>query len=48
LRNAVRARFDVDAVDRALDRAGVDGARRGETLSIAELAAVAEGLVEDA
>ena len=36
LRNALSAAFDVDAVDRALAAAALDGKRRGETLSVAE------------
>jgi 16S rRNA (adenine1518-N6/adenine1519-N6)-dimethyltransferase len=40
LRNALSAAFDVAAVDRALDGAGIDGKRRGETLSIDEFAAL--------
>lgn len=44
VRNALRAAFPAAAVDAALAAAGVDGARRGETLSIEELAAVAAGL----
>ena len=42
LRNALRAKFD--GVDEALVRAGIDGERRGETLSIAEFAKLAEAL----
>ena len=41
LRNALRARYPEAAVDAALTTTGVDGVRRGETLTIAELAAVA-------
>ncbi|BDG61991.1 16S rRNA (adenine(1518)-N(6)/adenine(1519)-N(6))-dimethyltransferase RsmA [Caldinitratiruptor microaerophilus] len=37
-------RLDGDVVARALARAGVDGTRRGETLSLAEFAAVADAL----
>jgi len=44
LRNALRARFDRDLVDRALAAAGIDGGRRGETLSIPEFAALARSL----
>ena len=44
LRNALRARFEASAVDAALLGASIDGGRRGETLSIAELAAIANGL----
>ena len=38
LRNALRARWQEDVVDRALARAELDGGRRGETLDIAEFA----------
>jgi 16S rRNA (adenine1518-N6/adenine1519-N6)-dimethyltransferase len=44
LRNALRARFVAEAADAALAAASIDGGRRGETLSIEELAAVANGL----
>ncbi len=44
LRNALRARFEAEAVDAALVAAGVDGGRRGETLSIQELAAIGNAL----
>lgn len=44
LRNALRARFDGAAVDSAFAATGIDGARRGETLSIAELGALANAL----
>lgn len=43
LRNALRARFG-EAGDAALERAGIDGGRRGETLSIDEFAALANAL----
>jgi 16S rRNA (adenine1518-N6/adenine1519-N6)-dimethyltransferase len=46
LRNALRARFADDQVDAALARTGIDGTRRGETLSIEELAAVTLALVD--
>ena len=42
LRNALRAKFA--GVDEALARTGIDGERRGETLSIAEFAQLAEAL----
>ena len=42
LRNALRAQFDAADVDRALDRAQIDGKRRGETLSIEEFARLAD------
>lgn len=41
LRNALRARWVVDEVDAALTATGLDGQRRGETLSIEEFAALA-------
>jgi 16S rRNA (adenine1518-N6/adenine1519-N6)-dimethyltransferase len=44
LRNALRAVFAEAAVDAALAATGIDGIRRGETLDIAELAAVAAAL----
>ncbi len=44
LRNAMRARFAVAWVDAALAAAEIDGTRRGETLSIAEFAGLAEAL----
>jgi 16S rRNA (adenine1518-N6/adenine1519-N6)-dimethyltransferase len=43
LRNALRALGDPDRADRALSIAGIDPARRGETLSIDEFAQLAEG-----
>jgi 16S rRNA (adenine1518-N6/adenine1519-N6)-dimethyltransferase len=45
LRNALRARYDVNLVDLALAASGIDGSRRGETLSVAEFAALANALV---
>lgn len=44
LRNALRARFEAEAVDAALVATGLDGGRRGETLSIEELAAIGNAL----
>ena len=44
LRNALRAVFDDTAVDAALATTGIDGGRRGETLSIAEFGALAAAL----
>jgi 16S rRNA (adenine1518-N6/adenine1519-N6)-dimethyltransferase len=44
VRNALRARFDAAAVDAALAALGIDGQRRGETLSIAELAGLAASI----
>jgi 16S rRNA (adenine1518-N6/adenine1519-N6)-dimethyltransferase len=42
LRNALRALGDADRADRALERAGIDASRRGETLSIQEFSILAE------
>jgi len=47
LRNALRSAFADAAIDAALGRLGLDGRRRGETLSTAEFAALANAL-EDA
>jgi 16S rRNA (adenine1518-N6/adenine1519-N6)-dimethyltransferase len=44
LRNALRAVYEDVAVDAALATTGIDGVRRGETLDIAEFAAVAAAL----
>jgi len=44
LRNALRARWDATLVDAALAATAIDGRRRGETLDIAELAALAAAL----
>jgi 16S rRNA (adenine1518-N6/adenine1519-N6)-dimethyltransferase len=44
LRNALRARFAAPDLDAALARAGIDGARRGETLSIDEFIRLANEL----
>lgn len=44
LRNALRAQFPDEAVDAALSTTGIDGGRRGETLEIAEFAALANAL----
>lgn len=48
LRNALTALVPAELADRALLQAGIDGTRRGETLSIAEFARVAAGLPRDA
>ncbi|HEY3801478.1 MAG TPA: 16S rRNA (adenine(1518)-N(6)/adenine(1519)-N(6))-dimethyltransferase RsmA [Kofleriaceae bacterium] len=45
LRNALRAIWPEDAVDRALGATSIDGVRRGETLDIAEFGALAGALV---
>lgn len=44
LRNALRAQFEDAAIDAALAATGIDGGRRGETLDIAEFAALARNL----
>jgi 16S rRNA (adenine1518-N6/adenine1519-N6)-dimethyltransferase len=44
LRNALRAVYDERAVDEALAACAIDGVRRGETLDIAEFAALAAAL----
>jgi len=44
LRNALRAQFEDAAIDQALAATGIDGQRRGETLDIAEFAALAQKL----
>jgi 16S rRNA (adenine1518-N6/adenine1519-N6)-dimethyltransferase len=46
LRNALRAQFPDEAVDAALAATGIDGVRRGETLSIPEFASLADQLPE--
>ena len=45
LRNALRAVWPDDAIDRALAATGIDGIRRGETLDIAEFGALARAIV---
>jgi 16S rRNA (adenine1518-N6/adenine1519-N6)-dimethyltransferase len=47
LRNALLRAFPVASVDEALGRIGVDGKRRGETLSIDEFAALGAALTGD-
>ena len=44
LRNALRAVWPDDAIDRALAATAIDGVRRGETLDIAEFGALAAAL----
>jgi 16S rRNA (adenine1518-N6/adenine1519-N6)-dimethyltransferase len=44
LRNALRAMAPDAAIEAALARVGIDGTRRGETLSVAEFAALADAL----
>ena len=48
LRNALRAQFEDPAIDAALATTGIDGGRRGETLDIAEFAALANVLEDRA
>jgi 16S rRNA (adenine1518-N6/adenine1519-N6)-dimethyltransferase len=45
LRNALQGQYDKETVLAALDQVGIDGGRRGETLSVAEFAALTEGIV---
>jgi 16S rRNA (adenine1518-N6/adenine1519-N6)-dimethyltransferase len=47
LRNALRAQWPDDAVDRALATTAIDGKRRGETLEIAEFGRLADALPSD-
>jgi 16S rRNA (adenine1518-N6/adenine1519-N6)-dimethyltransferase len=44
LRNALRAMFDDAMIDAALAQTQIDGGRRGETLDIAEFAALAQAI----
>ncbi|MCX5749972.1 MAG: 16S rRNA (adenine(1518)-N(6)/adenine(1519)-N(6))-dimethyltransferase RsmA [Candidatus Saganbacteria bacterium] len=44
LRNCLLTKFEPQKVDRALSQAGIDGKRRGETLSIAEFARLSDSL----
>lgn len=44
LRNALQSRYSKERVGAALDHAGIDGGRRGETLSIEEFAALTESV----
>ena len=44
LRNALRARWTEEIVDAALGAAGIDGQRRGETLTVAEFAALSNAI----
>ncbi len=45
LRNALQSRYSKERVLAALDHAGIDGGRRGETLSIEEFAALTDSVV---
>jgi 16S rRNA (adenine1518-N6/adenine1519-N6)-dimethyltransferase len=44
LRNALRAIYNSDAVAAALAATGLDGGRRGETLSLVEFAALSRAI----
>ena len=44
LRNALRAVYAEAAVDAALAATGIDGVRRGETLTLVEFAALARAI----
>lgn len=46
LRNALRRGFEGERVDAALEATGVDGKRRGETLSVEEFRALAEAIAD--
>ena len=48
LRNSLRAQFAGDAVDAALLSVSIDGIRRGETLTLAEFAALSVAIPESA
>ena len=48
LRRALESTFDPERVKRGLERARVDGGRRGETLSVEEFGALAAALASDA
>ncbi|MCE9577843.1 MAG: 16S rRNA (adenine(1518)-N(6)/adenine(1519)-N(6))-dimethyltransferase RsmA [Deltaproteobacteria bacterium] len=48
LRNSLRAQFAGDAVDAALAAVSIDGIRRGETLTLAEFAALSVAIPETA
>ena len=45
LRNALLSKFDADVIDNALTRSGIDGKRRGETLSIEEFSSLANKII---
>ncbi len=45
LRNALQSQYERDTVHAALDHVGLDGGRRGETLSVAEFAALTESIM---
>ena len=46
LRNALQAQYERETVLAALAQVGIDGGRRGETLSVAEFAALTEGILQ--
>ena len=48
LRNALRAVYAADAVAAAFEATGIDGGRRGETLSLVEFAALARAIPSSA
>lgn len=48
LRNAIKAVFGAEATDAALAASGIDGQRRGETLTLAEFAALTAAVPADA
>ena len=48
LRRALESTFGAGPVARALERSGVDGGRRGETLSVQEFGALAQALADEA
>ena len=45
LRNCLINKFELSAVDEALEKAGIDGKRRGETLSIEEFAVLSNNFL---
>ena len=48
LRNALQSQYDKAIVLAALDHVGIDGVRRGETLSVEEFAALTTSIVKAA
>lgn len=45
LSNALKSTFDKEIVENALEKSGIDGNRRGETLSIEEFAALTDNII---
>jgi 16S rRNA (adenine1518-N6/adenine1519-N6)-dimethyltransferase len=45
LRNALQSQYERETVMAALEAVGIDGGRRGETLSVAEFAALTDSIV---